>query len=148
MFPSDGYTLVEENGTLKLGWKDLCLLTASAWRPIQTVHQPRQAIRSTVGVQVSQLSTQLLHLAEWGFVQYLCLHVCSENVLPDSSCSVGVEKSNPVRSDRLTEFESVLHFVQYHFMFFVAIMLFCFYSLIFFNPNMLLNSSRFYLSQK
>ncbi|XP_072997226.1 protein SCARECROW 2 [Typha latifolia] len=38
MFPSDGYTLVEENGTLKLGWKDLCLLTASAWRPIQTSH--------------------------------------------------------------------------------------------------------------
>ncbi|CAM0874430.1 unnamed protein product [Alopecurus aequalis] len=37
MFPSDGYTLVEENGTLKLGWKDLCLLTASAWRPIQTL---------------------------------------------------------------------------------------------------------------
>ncbi|XP_042457816.1 protein SCARECROW-like [Zingiber officinale] len=34
MFPSDGYTLVEENGTLKLGWKDLCLLTASAWRPL------------------------------------------------------------------------------------------------------------------
>ncbi|KAL6988258.1 hypothetical protein U1Q18_014007 [Sarracenia purpurea var. burkii] len=33
MFPSDGYTLVEENGTLKLGWKDLCLLTASAWIP-------------------------------------------------------------------------------------------------------------------
>ncbi|XP_020695561.2 protein SCARECROW 1 [Dendrobium catenatum] len=36
MFPSDGYTLMEENGTLKLGWKDLCLLTASAWKPIQT----------------------------------------------------------------------------------------------------------------
>uniref|UniRef100_A0A0D9XNK2 Uncharacterized protein n=1 Tax=Leersia perrieri TaxID=77586 RepID=A0A0D9XNK2_9ORYZ len=35
MFPSDGYTLIEENGALKLGWKDLCLLTASAWRPIQ-----------------------------------------------------------------------------------------------------------------
>lgn len=34
MFPSDGYTLVEDNGTLKLGWKDLCLLTASAWKPI------------------------------------------------------------------------------------------------------------------
>ncbi|XP_039132722.1 protein SCARECROW 1 [Dioscorea cayenensis subsp. rotundata] len=34
MFPCEGYTLVEENGTLKLGWKDLCLLTASAWRPI------------------------------------------------------------------------------------------------------------------
>ncbi|KAH6832378.1 GRAS family transcription factor [Perilla frutescens var. hirtella] len=35
MFPSDGdgYTLVEDNGALKLGWKDLCLLTASAWRP-------------------------------------------------------------------------------------------------------------------
>ncbi|GAV77495.1 GRAS domain-containing protein [Cephalotus follicularis] len=33
MFPSDGYTLVEDNGTLKLGWKDLCLLTASAWMP-------------------------------------------------------------------------------------------------------------------
>lgn len=33
MFPSDGYTLVEEGGALKLGWKDLCLLTASAWKP-------------------------------------------------------------------------------------------------------------------
>lgn len=33
MFPSDGYTLVEDNGALRLGWKDLCLLTASAWRP-------------------------------------------------------------------------------------------------------------------
>ncbi|XVF84117.1 hypothetical protein PTKIN_Ptkin17bG0000200 [Pterospermum kingtungense] len=33
MFPSEGYTLVEDNGALKLGWKDLCLLTASAWRP-------------------------------------------------------------------------------------------------------------------
>lgn len=33
MFPSQGYTLVEDNGTLKLGWKDLCLFTASAWRP-------------------------------------------------------------------------------------------------------------------
>ncbi|KAK1562254.1 hypothetical protein Q3G72_008892 [Acer saccharum] len=37
MFPSDGYTLVEDNGTLKLGWKDLCLLTASAWRPFHTI---------------------------------------------------------------------------------------------------------------
>ncbi|CAA6654549.1 unnamed protein product [Spirodela intermedia] len=34
MFPSDGYTLVEENGALRLGWKDLPLLTASAWKPI------------------------------------------------------------------------------------------------------------------
>ncbi|KAK1285884.1 Protein SCARECROW [Acorus calamus] len=34
MFPCDGYTLVEEKGSLKLGWKDLSLLTASAWRPI------------------------------------------------------------------------------------------------------------------
>ncbi|VFQ89256.1 unnamed protein product [Cuscuta campestris] len=33
MFNSDGYTLAEDNGALKLGWKDLCLLTASAWRP-------------------------------------------------------------------------------------------------------------------
>ncbi|KAM3301311.1 scarecrow-like protein 23 [Capsicum chacoense] len=32
MFPR-GYTLVEENGCLKLGWKDLSLLTASAWQP-------------------------------------------------------------------------------------------------------------------
>ncbi|XP_042451852.1 protein SCARECROW-like [Zingiber officinale] len=39
MFPSDGYTLVEENGTLKLGWKDLCLLTASAWRPLAPHHR-------------------------------------------------------------------------------------------------------------
>ncbi|XP_010278894.1 PREDICTED: protein SCARECROW [Nelumbo nucifera] len=36
MFPCDGYTLVEDNGTLKLGWKDLSLLTASAWRPTNT----------------------------------------------------------------------------------------------------------------
>ncbi|GAB4848184.1 hypothetical protein Ancab_002852 [Ancistrocladus abbreviatus] len=28
-----GYSLVEENGCLKLGWKDLPLLTASAWQP-------------------------------------------------------------------------------------------------------------------
>lgn len=34
MFPCDGYTLFEDNGTLKLGWKDLYLFTASAWRPI------------------------------------------------------------------------------------------------------------------
>ncbi|CAI9777874.1 unnamed protein product [Fraxinus pennsylvanica] len=33
MFYSDGYTLVEDNGALKRRWKDLCLLTASAWRP-------------------------------------------------------------------------------------------------------------------
>ncbi|CAH9142788.1 unnamed protein product [Cuscuta epithymum] len=33
MFPWKGYTLVEENGRLRLGWKDLPLLTASAWRP-------------------------------------------------------------------------------------------------------------------
>ncbi|KAI0494145.1 hypothetical protein KFK09_024276 [Dendrobium nobile] len=36
IFPSDGFTLMEENGTLKLGWKDLSLLTVSAWKPIQT----------------------------------------------------------------------------------------------------------------
>lgn len=33
MFPWKGYTLVEEGGCLKLGWKDLSLLTASAWQP-------------------------------------------------------------------------------------------------------------------
>ncbi|KAK9050991.1 hypothetical protein SSX86_027616 [Deinandra increscens subsp. villosa] len=33
MFPWKGYTLVEETGRLKLGWKDLSLLTASAWQP-------------------------------------------------------------------------------------------------------------------
>ncbi|WJX44997.1 Scarecrow-like protein 23 [Trifolium repens] len=33
MFPWRGYTLVEENGSLKLGWKDLSLLIASAWQP-------------------------------------------------------------------------------------------------------------------
>ena len=40
MFPCDGYTLVEDNGTLKLGWKDLCLLTASAWRPFHAHPHP------------------------------------------------------------------------------------------------------------
>ncbi|XP_068654156.1 scarecrow-like protein 23 isoform X2 [Aristolochia californica] len=34
MFPWKGYTLVEEGGCLKLGWKDLSLLTASAWQPL------------------------------------------------------------------------------------------------------------------
>ncbi|KAK8947027.1 Scarecrow-like protein 23 [Platanthera zijinensis] len=33
MGPWKGYTLMEEDGMLKLGWKDLSLLTASAWRP-------------------------------------------------------------------------------------------------------------------
>ncbi|KAK4748133.1 hypothetical protein SAY87_014719 [Trapa incisa] len=33
MYPWKGYTLVEEGGCLKLGWKDLSLLTASAWEP-------------------------------------------------------------------------------------------------------------------
>ncbi|GER53998.1 scarecrow transcription factor family protein [Striga asiatica] len=33
MFPWRGYTLMEDNGSLKLGWKDLSLLTASAWEP-------------------------------------------------------------------------------------------------------------------
>ncbi|EPS62626.1 scarecrow-like protein 23, partial [Genlisea aurea] len=31
MLPSEGYTMVEEDGCLRLGWKDLSLLTASAW---------------------------------------------------------------------------------------------------------------------
>jgi hypothetical protein len=33
MYPWKGYTLVEEDACLKLGWKDLSLLTASAWKP-------------------------------------------------------------------------------------------------------------------
>ena len=32
MYPCEGYTLLEQRGSLKLGWKDLCLFTASAWR--------------------------------------------------------------------------------------------------------------------
>ncbi|VVA97833.1 unnamed protein product [Arabis nemorensis] len=32
MLPWNGYTLVQDNGTLRLGWKDLSLLTASAWQ--------------------------------------------------------------------------------------------------------------------
>ncbi|XP_026417975.1 scarecrow-like protein 23 [Papaver somniferum] len=37
MFPWKGYTLVEdeETGSLKLGWKDLSLLTASAWQLLE-----------------------------------------------------------------------------------------------------------------
>ncbi|CAD5175655.1 scarecrow-like protein 23 [Musa acuminata AAA Group] len=38
MFPWKGYTLVEEHGCLKLGWKDLSLLTASAWQPAADDH--------------------------------------------------------------------------------------------------------------
>jgi hypothetical protein len=34
MYPWKGYTLVEEDACLKLGWKDLSLLTASAWEPV------------------------------------------------------------------------------------------------------------------
>lgn len=33
MYPMKGYTLVEEEWCLRLGWKDLSLLTASAWEP-------------------------------------------------------------------------------------------------------------------
>ena len=40
MFPWRGYTLVEENGSLKLGWKDLSLLTASAWQPSDLITYP------------------------------------------------------------------------------------------------------------
>lgn len=46
MFPSDGYTLIEDNGTLKLGWRDLCLLTASAWRPPPSPSPSMHAIDS------------------------------------------------------------------------------------------------------
>ncbi|PWZ15604.1 Scarecrow-like protein 23 [Zea mays] len=37
MYPWKGYTLVEEDACLKLGWKDLSLLTASAWEPADDV---------------------------------------------------------------------------------------------------------------
>lgn len=47
MFPSDGYTLVEDNGALKLGWKDLCLLTASAWRPFHGITANATAMATT-----------------------------------------------------------------------------------------------------
>ncbi|TKY67791.1 Scarecrow protein 23 [Spatholobus suberectus] len=40
MFPWRGYTLVEENGSLKLGWKDLSLLIASAWQPSDLITYP------------------------------------------------------------------------------------------------------------
>jgi hypothetical protein len=33
MYPLKGYTLVEEGWCLRLGWKDLSLLTALAWEP-------------------------------------------------------------------------------------------------------------------
>lgn len=33
MFPWKGYTLVEENGFVKLEWKDLSVLTAFVWQP-------------------------------------------------------------------------------------------------------------------
>ncbi|KAJ7523575.1 hypothetical protein O6H91_18G054900 [Diphasiastrum complanatum] len=39
MYGSEGYTLVEEGGTLKLGWKGTCLFTASAWTSSLTVAQ-------------------------------------------------------------------------------------------------------------
>ncbi|KAL6656787.1 hypothetical protein ACP70R_004567 [Stipagrostis hirtigluma subsp. patula] len=37
MYPWKGYTLVEEDACLKLGWKDLSLLTASAWEPTDDI---------------------------------------------------------------------------------------------------------------
>ncbi|KAK6943310.1 Transcription factor GRAS [Dillenia turbinata] len=49
MFPSDGYTLVEDNGALKLGWKDLSLLTASAWRPFRPTSTTTANITSRPG---------------------------------------------------------------------------------------------------
>ena len=40
MYPWKGYTLVEEDACLKLGWKDLSLLTASAWEPADAAAAP------------------------------------------------------------------------------------------------------------
>ncbi|XP_074564400.1 scarecrow-like protein 23 [Curcuma longa] len=42
MYPWKGYTLVEDNGCLKLGWKDLSLLTASAWKPADHLKEPEK----------------------------------------------------------------------------------------------------------
>ncbi|XP_042396293.1 scarecrow-like protein 23 [Zingiber officinale] len=42
MHPWKGYTLVEENGCLKLGWKDLSLLIASAWKPADHHKEPEK----------------------------------------------------------------------------------------------------------
>eukprot|EP00252_Welwitschia_mirabilis_P015893 TRINITY_DN3527_c0_g1_i1.p1 TRINITY_DN3527_c0_g1~~TRINITY_DN3527_c0_g1_i1.p1 ORF type:complete len:762 (+),score=60.27 TRINITY_DN3527_c0_g1_i1:87-2288(+) len=46
MLPCHGYSLVDDNGALKLGWKDLCLLTASAWTPSSSHSQPQPSIHS------------------------------------------------------------------------------------------------------
>ncbi|OMP05488.1 Transcription factor GRAS [Corchorus olitorius] len=54
MFPSDGYTLVEDNGALKLGWKDLCLLTASAWRPL--IHHHHHHHPTNVATNIHRFS--------------------------------------------------------------------------------------------
>ena len=40
MYSWKGYTLVEEDACLKLGWKDLSLLTASAWEPADAAAAP------------------------------------------------------------------------------------------------------------
>jgi len=40
MYPWKGYTLVEDAACLKLGWKDLSLLTASAWEPADAAAAP------------------------------------------------------------------------------------------------------------
>nr|CAB3502518.1 unnamed protein product [Digitaria exilis] len=40
MYPWKGYTLAEEDTCLKLGWKDLSLLTASAWEPADAAAGP------------------------------------------------------------------------------------------------------------
>jgi hypothetical protein len=48
MYPWKGYTLVEEEACLKLGWKDLSLLTASAWEPTDAAAAtPRRGSQET-----------------------------------------------------------------------------------------------------
>lgn len=49
MYPWKGYTLVEEDGCLKLGWKDLSLLTASSWEPTTTDEDLVAAARQEEG---------------------------------------------------------------------------------------------------
>ncbi|RLN33533.1 scarecrow-like protein 23 [Panicum miliaceum] len=48
MYPWKGYTLVEEDASLKLGWKDLSLITASAWEPTDAAAPtPRRGSQET-----------------------------------------------------------------------------------------------------
>eukprot|EP00252_Welwitschia_mirabilis_P008290 TRINITY_DN2005_c0_g1_i2.p2 TRINITY_DN2005_c0_g1~~TRINITY_DN2005_c0_g1_i2.p2 ORF type:complete len:257 (+),score=34.75 TRINITY_DN2005_c0_g1_i2:1544-2314(+) len=40
MFPCEGYSLVEESGVLRIGWREHFLFTASAWQPLMLLQNP------------------------------------------------------------------------------------------------------------